>query len=578
MNKHLFIIIFFLLNTKVLLSQTDNIKTKTTNMLLNEYMEKKCEVNFDSRYCKSFNFYKNQEFDSCYVYSNSILNSLKSTKDKDVFNYILGVSALNKGLYKKALVFVKSISKDNPLFKDLKPLKLAEINLVTKSYKRSIEHYKQWEKNNSSTDIDLKIVAYHNFGLNYLHIKDYDNAKIFFSKKEEILNRKDTAEVISSKMELANAYYEQYLDNEAIPLFEEAYNLAKKFSNIKLKQNSAQNMAVIERNRKNYKESVIYYQEFIKWKDSLWNRDRIIELADRDKKLTVAQKDKEIAVQDEKLKRKEVVQRGLLFGASGLLLFIGALGFFYSKLRKQNTLITQQKEDLAIANKTKNYLFSVVSHDLRSPMNTIKYQHEQLKKHIETNNLEGIKEANNTAITVTESTSHLLNNVLHWSLEQSNQMVFAQKAYPLKPIVEHVLYDYENLIEANAIEISTNYIQNSIVNADRESIKIVLRNILDNAVKYMNGEGKITVEIGVDNENYSYVSIQDTGIGIPKDRLEKINALKGVSIDKIDRSEGVGLGLILCQTLVKKNKGILSFDSEVGKGTKVTIQLPIADE
>ena len=211
-------------------------------------------------------------------------------------------------------------------------------------------------------------------------------------------------------------------------------------------------------------------------------------------------------------------------------------------------------------------------------MNTIKYQHEQLKKHIADNNLEAIEEANNTAITVTESTSHLLNNVLHWSLEQSNQMVFAQKAYPLKPIVEHVLYDYENLIEANAIEISTNYIQNSIVNADRESIKIVLRNLLDNAVKYMNGEGKITVEIGVDNENYSYVSIQDTGIGIPKDRLEKINALKGVSIDKIDRSEGVGLGLILCQTLVKKNKGILSFDSEVGKGTKVTIQLPIADE
>ena len=59
---------------------------------------------------------------------------------------------------------------------------------------------------------------------------------------------------------------------------------------------------------------------------------------------------------------------------------------------------------------------------------------------------------------------------------------------------------------------------------------------------------------------------EDTGIGISAERLAKINSLKDVSIDKINRSEGVGLGLILCQTLVKKNKGILSFDSEEGKG------------
>ena len=251
-----------------------------------------------------------------------------------------------------------------------------------------------------------------------------------------------------------------------------------------------------------------YYREYIKWKDSIWNRDRIIELADKDKEIVVAQKESEIAIQEEKLKTQKVVQKGLIFGASGLLVFLGFLAFFYKKLQKKNSLITQQKEDLAIANKTKNYLFSVVSHDLRSPMNTIKHQHLQLKKHIESNNLDGIKEANNSAITVTESTSHLLNNVLHWSLEQNNQMVFEQKEYPFKPIVEHVLYDYENLIEANDVEIETNYTKNSLIKADRESLKIVLRNLLDNSVKYMNGQGKITIEMGVDSESYAYVSIR----------------------------------------------------------------------
>ncbi len=538
-----------------------------------------CDSINDISFCKALDYYKQKKDDSCYIYSSKALlvkNNIK--KRLDILYYLQASSAIQKGLYKKAKQSLYSISETSS-FMSLKNKQLGVCYLSLKKYDSAIYFFKKFEDDNINLDgVKTQKDIYHNLGLCYIHTKKYEKAEKYFDKELSLLSKNDTLALVRSKMDLANVYYNQYLDDKAIPLFQEAYDLAKNYSDIESKRFTSENMGYVEKDRKRFDKSVDYFIEAIKWKDSLWNRDRIIELADRDKKLTVAQKDKEIAIQESEIKQKEAVQRGLLLGASGLLLFLGGLGFFYSKLKKQNSLITQQKEELTIANKTKNYLFSVVSHDLRSPMNTIKYQHEQLKKHIADNNLEGIEEANNTAITVTESTSHLLNNVLHWSLEQSNQMVFAQKEYPLKPIVEHVLYDYEHLIEANAIEISTNYIQNSIVKADRESIKIVLRNLLDNAVKYMNGQGKISVEMGVDDENYGYIAIQDTGIGIPKDRLEKINALKGVSIDKIDRSEGVGLGLILCQTLVKKNKGILSFDSEVGKGTKVTIQLPIADE
>ena len=533
-----------------------------------------CKVSKEKNFCKLVKFYRNKEFDSSYVYSGKLLISSNSRSRNDILNYIQGVSAINKNLYKKALNNFFQISEDID-FKNLKSLKLGWSHLNLKKYDKAIGYYEDWEKNNRTTGIKLKKLAYHNFGLCYLHKKNYTEAKKYFTKELSFIKKGDTLSLVRAKMDLASVYYQQYLDNEAVPLFEESYSLAKMFSNIELKQNSAQNMAVIERNRKNYKESVEYYREFIKWKDSIWNRDNILELTERDKKLAVAQKQQEIVIQDEKLKRQKVVQNGLLFGASGLLVFLGLLTFFYKKLKTQNGLITQQKEELNSANKTKNYLFSVVSHDLRSPMNTIRYQHEQLKKHIASNNLEGIKEANNTAITVTESTSHLLNNVLHWSLEQSNQMVFSKKEQPLKPIVEHVLVDYENLIEANDIEIETNYIKNSLVTIDRESIKIVIRNLLDNAIKYMNGNGKITVEIGIKTTNEAFISVKDTGVGISEERLQKINALQSVSIDKINRSEGVGLGLILCQMLVKKNDGSLVFESEEGKGTKVSILLPV---
>jgi signal transduction histidine kinase len=564
--KHKFSFILFLFwGTSLLLAQKTNLLLEEGNSI--------CKESKNEIFCKAVAFYNSQEYDSCYAYSNRSLMMAKTTKEKDFFHCIHGYSAFVKGLHKKALINVNSISDANKYIQ-IKRYLLGNIHLNLKNFDKARDNIDKWILTDSISTNSVKKIMFHNLALCYIHKKDYSNAKKYFDKELSIIQPKDTLGTIRTKMDLANVYYNQYLDNDAIPLFKEAYDLAKQYSNIEFKQYTSQNMAVVERNRKRYKESVEYYREFIRWKDSLFNRDKIWELTEKDKQLAVAQKESEIAIQDEKLKRQKVVQRALIFGASGLLIFLALLGFFYKKLQNQNSLITQQKEDLAIANKTKNYLFSVVSHDLRSPMNTIKHQHLQLKKHIADNNIEGIKEANNSAITVTESTSHLLNNVLHWSLEQNNQMVFEQKEYPFKPIVEHVLYDYENLIEANDVTISTNYIKNSLIKADRESLKIVLRNLLDNAVKYMNGKGKLHIEMGVDSQDYAYVSIQDTGIGISKEKLERINSLKDVSIDKINRSEGVGLGLILCQTLVKKNQGILSFDSEEGKGTKVTIQLP----
>lgn len=566
-----YLILFFLIISGNLFSQVK----KSVSELQRLYIigNDICESEKKEHFCKAFQLYRNREFDSCYVYSNRALDYVTSTNEKDILFYIQGVSAINKKILKKALDNFSNISEKSS-FENLKNLKLGWLNLNLKKYDKAKSYYLDWIKNSSKQDIVLSKDAYHNLALCYMHDKDFSNAKKYFNEEYNLIEKEDTLANIRFKMGLANVYYEQYLDDDAVPLFIEAYEQAKKFSNLELKKNSTENMAYVEKDRKHFDKSVSYFIETIKWKDSIWNRDRIWELTERDKKLALTQKESEIALQNEKLKRQKVVQKGLLFGASGLLIFLALLGFFYKKLQNQNSLITKQKEDLDIANNTKNYLFSVVSHDLRSPMNTIKYQHEQLKKHITTNNLEGIREANNTAITVTESTSHLLNNVLHWSLEQSNQMVFNDKESPLKPVLEHVLFDYENLIEANDVAIETNYIQNALVKIDKESIKIVLRNLLDNAVKYMNGKGKISIEMGIDDKDFAYISIQDTGIGITKERLEKINALQDVSIDKINRSEGVGLGLILCQMLVKKNKGILSFESKPNQGTKVIIQLP----
>ncbi|UTD14552.1 sensor histidine kinase [Tenacibaculum mesophilum] len=534
-----------------------------------------CRFTKNTDFCKLIKFQKERKFDSCYVYSSKLLNRTSSIIEKDILNYIQGVSAINKGLTKKALSSFLSIS-DNTFFKNLKKIKLGWCYLNLKEYDEAITVLLEWEKNSSTTNARIKKEAFHDLGLSYLHKKEYIKAKEYFQKELNLVQARDTATIIRTKMDLANVYYNQYLDDEAIPLFKEAYELAKLFSDLELKQYTAKNMAVIEKNRKNYQKSVDYYIEYGRWKDSIWNRDKIWELTEKDKQLAVAQKQQEIVLQEEQLKRQAVVQKSLVIGASGLLVFLGFLGYFYRELRSKNRFITQQKEELNVANKTKDYLFSVVSHDLRSPINTIKRQHEKLKRQLKNKEYDAVSETTNNAIALTESTSHLLNNVLHWSLEQNNQLSFKAEEYPLKPLVEQAVYNFEEIAEAKNIALTTKLEATILVKADKESLKIVLRNLLDNALKYTGENGKIEVKTYNDSKEFSTIEVKDTGFGISEEKLAKIKRLEDLSIDKINRSEGVGLGMLLCQTLIKKNNGKLLIDSESEVGTTIRILLPNA--
>ncbi|MFT7900258.1 ATP-binding protein [Tenacibaculum ascidiaceicola] len=525
---------------------------------------------------KALIFYKEKKHDSSYAYSSKALLSAGNVEEKDILNYIQGSSAIRKGLYKKALKSLSLISK-NSSYEFLKNRQLGITYLNLRKFDSAIFFLKKFElKGIEVENIDVKKDVLHNLGLSYVHKKDYIKAKEYFQKELKLIESQDTAAIIRAKMDLANVYYNQYLDDEAIPLFKEAYDLAKSYSDLELKQNSAKNMAVVEKNRKNYQKSVDYYMEYGRWKDSIWNRDKIWELTEKDKQLAVAQKQQEIVLQEEQLKRQAVVQKSLVIGASGLLVFLGFLGYFYRELKSKNRFITQQKEELNVANKTKDYLFSVVSHDLRSPINTIKRQHEKLKRQLKNKEYEAVSETTNNAIALTESTSHLLNNVLHWSLEQNNQLSFKAEEYPLKPLVEQAVYNFEEIAEAKNIALTTKLEATILVKADKESLKIVLRNLLDNALKYTGENGTIAIKTYKDSEEFSTIEIKDTGFGISEEKLAKIKGLEDLSIDKINRSEGVGLGMLLCQTLIKKNNGKLLIDSELEVGTTIRILLPNA--
>ncbi|WCC44610.1 tetratricopeptide repeat-containing sensor histidine kinase [Tenacibaculum finnmarkense] len=500
-SKGLFVLLFFLSITVFSQKSLDDLRNKTDSI---------CNKVQIKSFCKVLEFYKLKQYDSCYVYSNKALLEVRTTDQKDIIYYLQSISPTEKSLFKKALFSLHKIS-DNGRFTSLKNLKLSYIYLNQQKYDKSILSLEKClSSKDIMKDIEQRSMIYHNLAACYFYKKDFKKATFYYDKQLSLIQKNDTTSLIKLKMGMAYMYYDQYLDKQAIPLFKESYNLAQLYTDIVLKESTAFSMAVVEENRKCYKKSIAYYKQSNRRKDSIWNKEKIWEITERDKKIAVANKQQEIGIKNEEIKRQKIVQKGLIFGGSLLLFLLGVLGFVYKKLRSKNKLIVAQKEALSVANKTKDYLFSVVSHDLRSPINTIKRQHKKLEKHIENNDLPAISEATKVAISVTQSTSRLLDNVLYWSLDQSNMLSFTPEKNALRPIIEHLLFDYENLGSVKDISISSDLETGVFVLIDKESLKIVLRNLIDNSMKYMKDSGSISVKMKIYSKNQASIEIKDT--------------------------------------------------------------------
>jgi signal transduction histidine kinase len=239
----------------------------------------------------------------------------------------------------------------------------------------------------------------------------------------------------------------------------------------------------------------------------------------------------------------------------------------------QNEQIRRQNDLLERHNDEKTKLFSIVSHDLRGPIDSIRGYLEILSEHILTE--QERKELENELLAQTKYTSDLLLNLLYWSKTQM-QGVAANMA--VVKVVE-LIDDARNMHIANAAKkgIKITYsIDNELeVVADKEMLRIVLRNLINNAVKFTMPDGEVAIKV-IREGNKGIISIKDNGIGIPASQQTEIFTLKSRSTFGTSHEKGVGLGLLLCKEFVDYQKGEIWFESTEGKGSVFYIKLPVA--
>lgn len=566
-----FLFFFFLFNKQLVFSQQLSKIGFEEKSIQQKAIDFKVEVDF----IKSQSFYLKKDWDSTLVYSMKQLSKKNSKTLLDYCHYFRGVSFYNKKLYKEAIKELFFVSNSFELIA-LKNYYLGALFLEIKEYQKALYYFKISEKIfidlGESNNLEN---VYSGIGSIYIYLKQLDKAEVYLLKNLNLSKKtQNNDKICSSYTNLANLYYEQYKDNLAFFYFTKAYELSKSIKNNNKREIVSRNMAVFEENRGDFKKALGYRKESEQWKDSLNDQNKVWAIAEVEKKFAVKQKQKEVNVLQTENKLKEVQRNSLLYSSILLLLLLGVSFYFYKQKEKQNKIILVQKEELDALNATKDKLFSIVSHDLRSSVNALKVSNGKLQESLVSKNFTELDTQLHNNSAIANGAYNLLDNLLHWALLQTKQSYFKKESLRLFFIVEQMVYNYKPLMLDKNIHFENKVSKSDLVDVDQESLKIILRNLLDNAIKFSHQDGSIKIYSQNTDANYCDLIIEDSGLGMDEStRQELLKETVLLSRKKNEDIVGTGLGLQLCKSMIKKNGGKLRIESEEGKGTKMIVSL-----
>lgn len=248
-------------------------------------------------------------------------------------------------------------------------------------------------------------------------------------------------------------------------------------------------------------------------------------------------------------------------------------------LHKNYTLERQRAEENAAQlqelNATKDKLFSIIAHDLRSPFNNILGFSELLLENKNDNKVAksekylGIinSSANNTLI--------LLDNLLNWAQSQTGKISFNPKKIIFSNIILEIIKLKKSIAKAKNISLNYSSSDEIEVYADENMLKTILRNLISNAIKFTNSNGKIDVT-ALQNDNFIEIAVSDNGVGMNDETRKKLFDIStNITTKGTANEKGSGLGLILCKEFIEKHGGKIWIESEEGRGSIFKFTLPL---
>ncbi len=247
------------------------------------------------------------------------------------------------------------------------------------------------------------------------------------------------------------------------------------------------------------------------------------------------------------------------------------------ELRIAHTALQDTNAQLQELNASKDKFFSIISHDLKSPLNIMIGFSQLLEERFDAYSTEQIKTRIGKLRKAAERLHASLENLHTWSRIQRAAMVYHPNNIDLHEIAEEMLELFTTKAEQKELILKTSLEKGIMVYADYNMLHTVLRNLISNAMKFTDQGGMIELAAIFRNEHDTEISVADSGMGIKPEDLEKLFRID-VQYTNLGTAgeKGTGLGLSLCKDLVEKNGGTIWVESEVEKGTTFRFTVPKA--
>jgi signal transduction histidine kinase len=270
----------------------------------------------------------------------------------------------------------------------------------------------------------------------------------------------------------------------------------------------------------------------------------------------------------QKIESKNIILFAIIISAIVLLWVLIKFIQFNKKLKAQNSTIELQRNDLEVLNNTKDKFFSIVAHDLKSPLNSLKAFSCLLIDHFDHLNKDEIVTMSQRLRISVDNTIKMADNLITWARIQMNDYQYNEEVFKVKDIASNICEVYKNIALEKGIDLSYSVGESITIIGDKNQIEFIIRNLVNNAIKFTHKNGLVSLTAKLLSSGEVQISVSDNGVGISDEAKSKLFSIsKTQSTNGTAGEKGSGLGLMLSYEFVKLSGGQIEIESNVSKGT-----------
>ena len=424
-------------------------------------------------------------------------------------------------------------------------------------------------------NILARMQALYNTGLLYIEMQEYDLAMQNFRESLDLsIENNIFIGSYFNQIGMGNVHRERGEFNRAIELYEAALTVAQNANATEFIRGTLENLYETNELAGDTLRAYTYLKQYSALTDSISRSDREEALARQEALLGLRMERENRELLEATIQTQR--SNALITTTALIVIALALVGIIvmYRNKRQANILLRRRTEELSEVNSMKDRLLSMLAHDLRSPISSIQGVVYMIREKL----LDGddVEKALNQIDMQLQQDINTLTNYLQWAQNQRDGINADMKTINLKKLADNAIFEIKKTADNKGIFTQNKIEKDIYVIADEHMMRVILRNLLSNAAKFVQSGDRISVS-AEENNGYIRLSISDSGPGIPQERLANIfkpfyKGSRGTSGEI-----GTGLGLSICKEFAEKQNGALQVETEIGKGTTFIISLKKAD-